>query len=53
VRRKPKKETDAEGFTERSIMALVIEAAEIKETTLRIVAMVAALASAHGISSEV
>jgi hypothetical protein len=40
-------------FTERAIMSLVMETAEIKEMAARIVVVVAALALAHGISTEV
>jgi hypothetical protein len=44
---------DKAGFTERAIMALVMEAAEMKETATRFGVLVAALAVAHGISTDV
>lgn len=46
------KETD-DGFTDRAIMSLAMEAAELKETATRIATVVAALALVYGISIEV
>lgn len=48
-----KQETGTDGFTERAIMSLVMEATELKEGTMRICAVVAALALTYGISVEV
>jgi hypothetical protein len=45
--------TETDGFTERAIMSLMVEATELKETILRIVAVVGALAIAHDVSTEV
>jgi hypothetical protein len=44
---------DKAGLTERAIMSLVMEAAEMKEAALRFGAIVTALAVAHGISTDV
>lgn len=44
---------DKAGFTERAIMALVMEAAEMKESAIRFGVIVTALAVAHGISPDV
>lgn len=52
--RKPKEtKLETDGFTERAIMSLVVEAAELKEMAMRIGVVVAALALAHGVSVEV
>lgn len=47
------KKIETNGFTERAVMALVVEAAELKEMAVRFGALVGALALAHGISTEV
>lgn len=47
------KEDDKAGLTERAIMSLVMEAAEMKESAARFGVLVAALAVAHGISTDV
>jgi len=47
------KKTRTDEFTERAIMSLVMEAAELKETAMRLIVVVAALALAHGISIDI
>lgn len=50
---KKHRETGKDDFTERAIMALVMQAAELKEAVVQISVVVAALALAKGISIDV
>jgi hypothetical protein len=47
------KQKETDGFTERAIMSLVMEATEMQKTAKRLWVVVAAVALAHGISTEV
>lgn len=40
-------------FTERAIMSLVVEAVEMQEKAERVKAVIAALATVHGVSIEI
>jgi hypothetical protein len=46
-------ETSKNEFTERAIMSLVMEMAELKETTTRLGVVLTALAVTYGVSIEV